>query len=162
MFSGHLLALLDVIFDVTELLFEVVKALQGPSDFLLLALVDVHGTRSNSQHPCVAHSMLGVRAHLLILFLLVSEFELDTDFAKGLVLEHHDWLGEMDLAKVHLDCICEKGHLLLVLARSLHFFLIIRGEHISLAIEVRSSTRRFLSLVNHFLISTGTEGREVT
>lgn len=114
MFGGHLLALLDIILNVAELFLEVVKALHGASDFLLLALVHVHGAWRDTQHPCIAHRVLSVSSHLFVLGRLVGELLLDTDFAKRLFLEHHNRLWEMDLTEVHLDCVREEGLLRLL------------------------------------------------
>jgi len=107
--GGHLLPLLDIILNVPEGLFEVVEAVEGASDLLLLALEFQHGSVLQPKQLRIAHGVLGVR-HFAELGLLLGELLLDALFAQGLLLEHHDRLREVHLAKVHLDGICEKGH----------------------------------------------------
>lgn len=57
---------------------------------------------------------------------MTFELLLNAFLAERLILDHHDRLWEMHLAKVHLNCVREEGlhgHLLLGLAKTFRFFL---------------------------------------
>ena len=117
MLRRHLLSLLDVIFYVSELLFEVVQALDRLSNLLLLALEFLQRSVGQAQEVDISHRLLSVRqlAHSL---LLKGELLLNAFLAEGLILDHHDGFWEVLLAEVHLNSIGEEGlhwHLLLTL-----------------------------------------------
>ena len=109
----HLFTLLDIVFNISELLLKVVQTLQRFSDLLLLTLILLVGPMRDAEKLCIIHSLLSVR-HLLKLCLLVCELQLNAYLTERLLFEHHDRLWEVNRAEVHLDSIREEwlhGHL---------------------------------------------------
>ena len=116
--GGHLFSLLDVIFNVSKVLLEVVQPLKRTSDLLFFTLELAQWPMTQPKHFYVVHRLLCV-GHFR---LLVGELLLDALLAQWLFLKHHDRLREVLLTEVHLHCVCKKGHLLSKIARSFFFF----------------------------------------
>ena len=151
--SRHLLALLDVILNVPELLFEVVETLNTLRDLLFLALVLVDRPRSQTKHLCAVHGFLRV-IHALEFGLGYLYLLRNAILAQRLLLEHHYGRREVLLTKVHLHCVGEERlHRHLRLCAS--FFTSFTWH---LAITWSSGHGRLchprislLGLINHFL-----------
>ena len=82
---------------------------------MLLTLILKQWPIVQSEEIRAVHGLLSVR-HLFELLLVASELLLNALFTERLILDHHDWLWEVHLAKVHLHGVCEEGlhwHLLL-------------------------------------------------
>ena len=116
MLGGHLLTLLDIVFNVPELLLKVVQALDRPRNFLLFALELLQRPIGQTEEIHVRHGLLRV-SHLIHTLLLERKLLLNALLAERLILDHHDRLREVLLAQIHLHSVREEGshgHLLLV------------------------------------------------
>lgn len=99
---GLLLALFDIVLHISELLFEIVDALEGASNLLLFTLIFIEWLLCTS-HFTVPNS--GSRATLTA-FLYSSELFCNTLLAERFVSRHHHYrFGEMFLAKMHHHAI---------------------------------------------------------
>ena len=154
MLSRHLLTLLNIVFNISELLLKVVKTLERFRDLLLLTLILLVGPMGDAKELCIIHSLLSV-IHLLNLVLLVSEFIIDAYLAKRLLFEHHDGFREVNLTKIHLNSIREEWlhrHLWL----STLSFLRLHCLHIwvcfGTCISIRGFPGRLFGLIDHLLI----------
>ena len=148
MLCRHLLALLDIVLNIAELLLKVVQSLERARDLLLLTLEFLHGPMLEPKQLGIAHSLVSV-AHFLQFCLLIHELLLNALFAQGLLLKHHYGLREVLLAQVHLHCICKEG---------LHRCLVGIGSadrlHIRVsrdAIGIHILVCRLFGLIDHFL-----------
>lgn len=147
----HLLALLDIVLDIAELLLKVVKTLDRASDFLFFTLELLHGPMLEPKQLHIAHGLLGV-AHFFEFCLLVHELLLNALLAQRLLVEHHDRLGEVLLTQIHLHRIREEGlHGGLAATSATHGLHIrVSGDALTRpTIEVLVC--RFFGLVDHLL-----------
>lgn len=118
MLGRHLFSLLDVVFDVSKVLFKVIQPLHRTSNLLFFALKFVQWSMAEPKHFYIVHGLLSV-GHFR---LLVGELLLDALLAKRFFLEHHDRFGEVLLTEVHLHCVGKKRHLLSNLAATFCLF----------------------------------------